>query len=333
MLNPSVASLRIFPGITAAAVEAFLSPTIRGIVLETYGTGNAPSNRKDLMLLLEEACKRGVVIVNCSQCKRATVTSLYETGSALLKIGIIPGSDMTPECALTKLAYLLGKYDSSERVRTLMQKNLRGELTVMDRKPLFTFQPISSSASSLLPSILHILGAGVSTNDNNEQNDTDIQNLEIQQGLNAKLIPIAYSHVVREGDTSSLQYLIQEYGDLIDIPTEDGFTPLHAAVCSGQSECVKILLRRGASIHLRNGYNYSPLFNSVLFGQRDCMLILRMAGAHFTQSEEIDMSFFFVKAIESNDIEKVHLVIESGANPNITILGRTPLHMVYWSLI
>lgn len=66
-LNSSVASLRLFPGITEATVKAFFSPAIKGVVLETYGSGNAPTNRKDILAILKDACDRGVVIVNCSQ--------------------------------------------------------------------------------------------------------------------------------------------------------------------------------------------------------------------------------------------------------------------------
>jgi 60kDa lysophospholipase len=66
-MQPSVASLRLFPGITEATVRAFLSPPICGVVLETYGSGNAPSNRPELLKIIQEACERGIIIVNCSQ--------------------------------------------------------------------------------------------------------------------------------------------------------------------------------------------------------------------------------------------------------------------------
>jgi lysophospholipase len=68
-MDRNVATLRIFPGITESAVRAFLAPPIRGIVLETYGAGNVPTVRKELLQAFEDATARGVVIVNCSQCK------------------------------------------------------------------------------------------------------------------------------------------------------------------------------------------------------------------------------------------------------------------------
>lgn len=97
--NINVATLRFFPGITAATVRAFLAPPMHGLVLETYGAGNAPQ-RADLLDALKEACDRGVVIVAISQCSKGTVSPDYETGIGLLKLGIVSGGDMTPEAGI-----------------------------------------------------------------------------------------------------------------------------------------------------------------------------------------------------------------------------------------
>jgi lysophospholipase len=71
-------------------------PPIRGVVLETFGAGNAPQ-RADFMLSLKEACERGIVIVAISQCAKGSVSDAYETGRTLLRAGVVPGGDMTPE--------------------------------------------------------------------------------------------------------------------------------------------------------------------------------------------------------------------------------------------
>ena len=63
-------------------VRAFLQPPMEGVVLETYGSGNAPDNRKDLLDELKEATDRGVIIMNCTQCLRGTVSASYATGTA-----------------------------------------------------------------------------------------------------------------------------------------------------------------------------------------------------------------------------------------------------------
>jgi lysophospholipase len=148
-MNPHVATLRLFPGISGATIRAFCMAPIRGVVLETFGAGNAPQ-RADVMDALKGACDRGVVVVAITQCAKGSVSDAYETGRTLLQAGVVPGSDMTPEvrvcreiidnthsqilsnhqCALAKLSYLLSKSELSvKEVRDLIGSPLRGELS------------------------------------------------------------------------------------------------------------------------------------------------------------------------------------------------------------
>jgi lysophospholipase len=66
-MNPNVATLRLFPGILTSTIQSFLASPIQGVVLETYGSGNAPNNRPELLNAIREATDRGVIIVNCTQ--------------------------------------------------------------------------------------------------------------------------------------------------------------------------------------------------------------------------------------------------------------------------
>ena len=75
---------------------------IRGVVLETFGAGNAPQ-RADIADALKDACDRGVIIVAISQCTKGSVSDAYESGRVLLQLGIVPGGDMTPEVCSTFL--------------------------------------------------------------------------------------------------------------------------------------------------------------------------------------------------------------------------------------
>ncbi|TFY57006.1 hypothetical protein EVJ58_g7290 [Rhodofomes roseus] len=141
-------------GITAATVRAFLAPPTQGVVLETYGAGNAPQ-RSDLIGALKEACDRGVVIVSISQCAKGSVSDAYETGRSLLSAGVVSGGDMTPECALTKLGYLLSKPElSRSEVRALIGTPLRGELT----RPVSTIPPAISEPKGIESNLENISG-------------------------------------------------------------------------------------------------------------------------------------------------------------------------------
>ncbi len=126
-----IAALRLFPGISGDVVRNILQPPIKGLVLETYGVGNGPSKDAKLLTALEEAVQRGVVIVACTQCLQGMVNlEEYEAGSALAKVGVISGFDMTAEAALTKLYYLFAKGLTPAQVKNEMQRDLCGEITL-----------------------------------------------------------------------------------------------------------------------------------------------------------------------------------------------------------
>lgn len=128
--RPVVSALRLFPGISPELVRNVLRPPLQGLVLEAYGVGNGPDQDRAFIDALADATKRGVVIVDCTQCLEGTVDlDEYAAGSALARAGVISGFDMTAEAALAKLYVLLGRSYAAERVREEMQRDLRGEMT------------------------------------------------------------------------------------------------------------------------------------------------------------------------------------------------------------
>ena len=128
-LDTRVGILKIHPGITPEAVRYFLySPETRAVIIETYGSGNAPSGQW-FVDIVREAVKSGKIIVNVTQCLTGTVNmNIYATGKSLEKAGVVNGYDSTTESALAKLFFLMGKSTDNEWVRQMMARNLKGEI-------------------------------------------------------------------------------------------------------------------------------------------------------------------------------------------------------------
>ncbi|MFD2572217.1 asparaginase [Spirosoma soli] len=135
VLDPNVTILKLFPGITQPVVESIVNiRNLRGVVLETFGAGNAPTDSWFLDTL-KEAIDRGVVVFNVSQCEGGRVTQgRYQTSKLLRQIGVVSGADITTEAAITKLMVLLGRESSQDpaavtRLRTLLAQPISGEMS------------------------------------------------------------------------------------------------------------------------------------------------------------------------------------------------------------
>lgn len=130
-LDCNLIVIKIFPGMSSELFRSMLTiPNIKAVVLETYGSGNAPT--EDWFIeYLAEAINRGVIILNVSQCHAGTVDmERYETGIKLQKIGVVSGKDITTESAITKLMYLLGQNISQNKLKEYLNCPIRGEITL-----------------------------------------------------------------------------------------------------------------------------------------------------------------------------------------------------------
>lgn len=125
-----VAAVQLFPGFSASILANLCRPPLQGLVIEAYGAGNGPSDDRAFLAAVEAATAQGIVVVVVTQCVRGSVRpGAYAAGTALMRAGAVPGFDMTPEAALTKLAVLLGQGAGAASVAETMQRDLAGELT------------------------------------------------------------------------------------------------------------------------------------------------------------------------------------------------------------
>lgn len=130
-LDPKVAYLKVFPGICQKVVHSLLSiEGLRGVVLETYGAGNAPTTPWFLHEI-EQAINKGVLIYNVSQCEGGRVKQgQYQTSKFLQEVGVISGSDITSEAAITKMMFVLGKETDRRICTQLLENSIAGELSI-----------------------------------------------------------------------------------------------------------------------------------------------------------------------------------------------------------
>ena len=126
----AVAMLTVHPGLTGRSIDAVTAdPTVRGLILLSYGVGNLPGDDPDLCAALARATARGIIVLNLSQCWQGAVAQdTYASGAALSRLGVVEGGDLTPEAAFAKLHFLLATETEPAAIRAQLGRSLCGEM-------------------------------------------------------------------------------------------------------------------------------------------------------------------------------------------------------------
>ncbi|XP_005343660.1 60 kDa lysophospholipase [Microtus ochrogaster] len=293
-MERDVGLLRLYPGIPASLVRTFLQPPLKGVVMETFGSGNGPT-KPDLLQELRVASEQGLVIVNCTHCLQGAVTSDYASGMAMAGAGIVSGFDMTSEAALAKLSYVLGQPGLSlDDRKKLLVKNLRGEMTL----------PETDEHQSLLQD--GVLGRRIawllSLNGSQEAD-------AVQDVLTSSLA-LAAAHA---GDLDTLQALV-ELGRDLNLKDSSGQTPLHVAARRGHAAVVTMLLQKGVDVNAHNEDGHSPLLLAVRGRHQSVIGLLRTAGACLSPQELEDVGTELCRLAFRADSEGLRAWWQAGAD-------------------
>ncbi|VDN97775.1 unnamed protein product [Rodentolepis nana] len=293
-LSRNVVMLRMFPSISAKTVENFFKVPIEecallhhkrhkvvtelcfsvdlrprcmtiysvvgvlGVILQTYGAGNVPSTRRDILEIFSKATSEGIVILNITQCWHGSTEPKYSTGKVLESVGVIPGYDMTPEAALAKLSYVLGVSNDIKVRRRMLRCDLRGEVTLppaqevnVAQPPNFSLQDVSSGSEGINQLVGHV---GYIFSKATVEGSS---NLWAQ-----RILPNLLCGAAEANDCFVLEQLYTVTHSF-DVPDRETRLPLHIAAANGHYEACELMLKKGANPNLTDRSRLTALSHAI----------------------------------------------------------------------
>lgn len=306
-LENNISVISFSPIITEQVVLAAINDHTKGLIIETYGAGNIPDNRPELLQALKQANDKGIVIVNISQCKKGGVTDSYHCGQILSEAGVIAGKDMTFECAMCKLSYLLGKYPNDiPKIKAEITNNLRGEVTIDQEEIEF-----SLTFKEIIKNIGNTLG---------------LYSQQERDGLTDQILPIIVNTASAESNTLELSKIANENISL-ELPDYEGKTPLHVACVTGKKEIVDFLIEMKVNPNALDKQGRTPLMEAVTYGNYEIAEMLIEYGGIIRCPQE-QLAPIICYAGLYGDLRKINILYRAGININtVDYDGRTVGHL------
>ncbi|CDW83985.1 l-asparaginase archaeal glu-trnagln amidotransferase subunit d [Stylonychia lemnae] len=318
-MSNNISLISMSPLFNLNIIESILEKS-EGVIIQAYGMGNIPNKSKELMELLRLAIEKNVIVVILTQCHKGGVNDLYEAGRSLTELGAVLGQDMTLECCYAKLSYLLGKGYSTEKIKKMLIKSMRGELTDIKRdKKVFSLKN-----SNLVSAIARVIK-------NEEAGDYKQIFKTIEPVL---LNSIAASLVQKDTQKQSNSQLkrvnLDQIITLIDINLDKidstGCSPLYHAIRKGYSDIALLLYFKGASVHTLPEKMAKLLCISGFKGDTEKVKLLNQCEADIETSDYDLRTVGHLAAAEGHTELLLYLIHDTEFNFNLKDRwGKKPL--------
>jgi len=286
-LSRKVGVLKMYPTMPTQIIKNVLEDDLDACIIEGFGAGSLPLGRPEIREIFKKATSEGKILLVISQCARGSVNPAYSMDQQFIDLGLISGLDMTVECAVAKLAYLLGKNLPLEEAKELIQKDIRGDCT--EQHPI----SFDIKEDSILQVIANSFKASVE-----------------QEAVKDGLFPTLTSYAAHFGYIHVLDEL-KRCGTRFDIGDYEGKTPLHIAAKCGQVDVIKYLITAYNNLNSVDGRGRSALFEAILNKKFDAAKILIASGAK-TLAQPREMTDFLFKSTKKGDLATVKLIHHSG---------------------